>query len=278
MGLLSIFKKNSAKGFSSSASNNPALESQVRIPSGNFIMGSEKTRKEQPVHKVVLDGFFMDRMPVTQKDYEKILGVNPSADKSDGRLPVVNITWYDMVLYCNARSSLDGLTPVYRYSSIIGKAGDGCKGLKNLKIQFNKNGYRLSTEAEWEYACRAGTTTEYYWGDTIDGAYMWWYDNADKKLNPVGMKKPNAWGLHDMLGNVWELTNDWNSKDYYAKSPRKNPRGPKTGECRVFRGGGWNHRKESDFTSAHRLRAYPDERFPNIGFRCVRADTGRANQ
>jgi formylglycine-generating enzyme required for sulfatase activity len=243
---------------------------EVKISAGSFMMGSEKSHKEIPVHKVTLDAFYVDTTAVTQKEFEELMGFNPSVTKDDGSLPVVNVTWYDAVLFCNARSRCDGLQEVYSFKGTSVGLKENCKVLNKFKADFSKNGYRLPTEAEWEYACRASTVGEFYWGDKMDNDYLWYADNAGGRINPVGGKKPNAWGLYDMLGNTWEYCQDWNDKDYYSYSPEKNPRGPKSGECRIFRGGGWNHRKDHDFSCSKRLRSYPDECYPNIGFRCAR--------
>jgi formylglycine-generating enzyme required for sulfatase activity len=211
----------------------------------------------------------MDATEVTQADYEALMGVNPSDFEGDGERPVEQVTWYDAVLYCNARSKRDGLEPVYQYASIK-KGDDGeCIGLVKLTIDFSKNGYRLPTEAEWEYACRAGTTTEYYWGDDMDGAYAW-CENAGGKTQPVGTKKPNAWGLYDMIGNVWEWCHDWYAEDYYAGSRVKNPRGPnKKGVCRVIRGGSWKPNDSHPPCSAGRHCWFPDGCENDLGLRCV---------
>jgi formylglycine-generating enzyme len=242
----------------------------IQIPAGSFIMGSDDSTDERPPHKVTLDAFLMDAAEVTQQEYEELMGINPSEFKSDGTLPVENVTWYDAVLYCNGRSKKDSLEPVYRYNRIIGAGGNGCTSLEGLETDFSKNGFRLPTEAEREYASRAGATTEYYWGDAMDGDYAWWSANAEGKTHPVKTKKPNAWGLFDMSGNVWEWCSDLFDKLYYAKSPEKSPLGVESSITRAVRGGSWNDVKahhlrccaRGDFPPANRARFY--------GFRCVR--------
>jgi formylglycine-generating enzyme required for sulfatase activity len=266
MGISGIFKKKTGKN---SVSSSNSIEGLAKIPAGSFIMGSDKFEREGPAHKVVLDSFFIDRTMVTQADYESLMGVNPVETGRSELHPVSNVSWYDGVLYCNARSRRDGYDPVYRYTVVKGAAGNGCYDLENLKIDLNRNGYHLPTEAQWEYACRAGTTTIYYWGDEMNGDYAWWFENANDVTHPVGTKKPNAWGLYDMIGNLWEWCNDWNGREYYEKSPLKNPRGPKSGEYRSLRGGGCRNRAE-ELRLTLRGRLDPDDHGFSYGFRCAR--------
>jgi formylglycine-generating enzyme required for sulfatase activity len=238
------------------------------------MMGSpdgEGAVSEHPRHKVTLDSFYIDIYTVTQGDYEKVMGVNPAVYKGDLKRPIENDTWYDALLYCNARSKRDGLEQVYRFSGIEGVPGDGCQGLKDLFIDYSKIGYRLPTEAEWEYACRAGTTSKYYWGEKVDGDYAWSEINTGATTNPVDVKKPNAWGLHDMCGNVQEWCNDWFGETYFASSPEKNPHGPETGIHRILRGGSWYPYKNGGLhlRCANRSCNLPDYRRDAYGFRCV---------
>ncbi len=246
----------------------------VLIPSGSFVMGSpegEGEASEHPQHQVNLDSFSIDVTPITQEAYLELMKVNPSIYKGATNLPVENVTWYDAVLYCNARSLQDGLEPVYQFSAVKGDAGNGCEWLEDLKIDFNKVGYRLPTEAEWEYACRAGTTTRYYWGGEMDGEFAWWEKNSGERTQPVGLKKPNAWDLHDMCGNIQEWCQDWFGQDYYAVSPPDSPKGSDFGELRVLRGGSWYPYQDggAHLRSANRSCHHPDYRRDAYGFRCV---------
>ncbi|MFC1585192.1 formylglycine-generating enzyme family protein [Fibrobacterota bacterium] len=237
----------------------------VEIPAGCFKMGSENGFKdEKPVREVCLEKFLMDRTEITQADYLSMMGVNPSRFKGD-KHPVERINWFDAVLYCNERSKKQGKDTVYSYSSISGKAGDGCV-LKNLAYDFNKTGFRLATEAEWEYAARAQTRTAFYWGDIMHGSYAWHAGNSQAATHPVGLKKPNNWGLHDMSGNAGEWCHDWKQPDYTSL----NPAGPESGSERIVRGGDWNQ-NDNPLRSAFRGSHFPEYRSGRIGFRTVRS-------
>jgi formylglycine-generating enzyme required for sulfatase activity len=234
----------------------------VLIPAGLFEMGNrQKKEDEGPVHRVSLDSFLMDKYEVTQAEYERHSLPNPSHFKGP-TLPVEQITWVQAATYCNARSRDEGLAPCYSEET----------GACN----FEADGYRLPTEAEWEYACRAGGAGDYSFGSDARrlGDYAWFADNSDRKTHPVGQKKPNAWGLYDMHGNVAEWCNDVFDKGYYATSPAANPHGPADGNQYAVRGGAWNSGAEAVRSSS---RAGENPGFSDaclardaIGFRCVR--------
>jgi formylglycine-generating enzyme required for sulfatase activity len=270
---------NSDNPVSSDAStvNRPGMRA---ITGGTFQMGSENGRPdEKPVHKVTVSSFFMDTTEVTQADYQTLMKRNPSYYQGEQQ-PVEMVTWFDAVLYCNARSKRDKLDTVYKFDTVTFMEETGCTDLQNLTNDFSKNGYRLPTEAEWEYACRAGTTTNYYWGNQEDSAtmnkYMWTYFNGDNTTHPVAQKLPNPWGLYDMGGNVWQLCHDF--YDAYNAADQTDPTGPATGNWHVGRGGTWLFMIAS-WTVGDLVR--PSSRWgddpnkfmstqsPNQGFRCV---------
>jgi formylglycine-generating enzyme required for sulfatase activity len=177
---------------------------------------------------------------------------------------------------------LAGKETVYTFSSISGTPGAGCTGLGNLNIDYTKNGYRLPTEAEWEYACRAGTTSDYYWGKnyppmtsadtaTIDSNAVW-NDNSPNSTQPVATKPPNPWGLFDMSGNLWEWCSDWFGS--YSADSQTNPTGPASGVVHILRGGSWgnSYLPASSLCSAYRSFNYIDDILNSnsvYGFRIV---------
>ena len=221
--------------FMTSEPSGPPPAGMKFIPGGWFMMGSQTgDAGETPVHEVTVSSFFMDSIEVTQKEYRELLGVepwkefdgiNPGGEGDD--LPVWYLSWCDAVLFCNKRSLRDGYDTVYSYDSIEGNAGRGC-WLPNLQIHYDRKGYRLPTEAEWEYAARAGTQTDFYWGDEKDdaiaGKFEWYDPVAAKTLRKGAQKQPNQFGLYDMLGNICEYVNDWEYT--YPSDPQDNPTGP----------------------------------------------------
>lgn len=233
----------------------------VLIPAGSFTMGNDGQQDARPPHEVTVSAFYMDRFEVTQAFYERMMGKNPARRKGVQN-PVERVRWTDALKFCNARSVEEGLAP--------------CYDLETRACDFSANGYRLPTEAEWEYACRAGSTGDYYFegGAAQLDAHAWFRDNARRKHHPVGQKQPNAFGLYDMAGNVREWCNDWYAVDTYSAAPAVDPHGPVAGEKAVLRGGAFPSTAES-CTSWHR---YCDEpgftdacvASDDYGFRCVK--------
>jgi len=233
----------------------------VRLPGGEFVMGDREGQEdEQPPHRVQVSPFYIDVSEVTQASYQKLMGANPSKFQGPDR-PVERVSWYSATQYCNMRSLREGLTPCYRPET--------------LECDFAANGYRLPTEAEWEYAARAGTTTRWPFGSDprqLD-KHGWFRDNAEKTTHSVKTKTPSPWGLYDMQGNVAEWCNDCMSEGYDAADAR-DPHGASSGEDRVLRGGNWQSDADA-CRSAARNGATP--RFADAcfgtetyGFRCVR--------
>ncbi|GHU23998.1 hypothetical protein FACS1894172_15730 [Spirochaetia bacterium] len=239
----------------------------VRIPGGTFTMGSPSSEvnrdSDEIQHRVTITGFSMSKYEVTQEEWSNVMGTNPSNFKGYN-LPVENVSWYDAIEYCNARSRKEGLTPAYS------RSGDS--------VTWNRsaNGYRLPTEAEWEYACRAGTTTPFSTGTNIttnqanyDGNYPY---NGNAKGSyrrqtwAVGSGTANTWGLYDMHGNVWEWC--WDGYGDYSTASQADPTGAASGALRVRRGGGW-YNGARGLRSALRGNYSPTSRDNYLGFRVV---------
>ncbi len=223
----------------------------VWIPPGEYMRGGRLSPEEteeryggivdwyedkHPRHRVRLtEGFWLGKTPVTQEQYEIVMGKKPSFFDGDDR-PVESVSWHDAI----------------KFTEKLSEQAEGT--------------FRLPTEAEWEYACRAGTETEFYFGDDADrlGEYAWYWGNSNSRTHPVGQKRPNAWGLHDMHGNVWEWCADWYGE--YPSGTVTDPNGPDSGSLRVLRGGSWIN-LPNGCLSSRRGRGKPDDRGENSGFR-----------
>jgi formylglycine-generating enzyme required for sulfatase activity len=214
----------------------------VWVKPDSFRMGSPESEEgrysdEGPVHDVTLDGFWLGKHEVTQAQYEAVTGKNPSHFKG-ASLPVETVRWDDAMDFCRRLSQRTGKT------------------------------YTLPSEAQWEYACRAGSQTRFCFGDSDSGldAYAWYSGNSGSKTHPVGEKSPNAWGLHDMHGNVWEWCSDWDGP--YSSGSVRNPTGPSDGSDRVLRGGGWGGSPQG-CRSAYRYGYTPGDSYVFLGFRVL---------
>jgi formylglycine-generating enzyme required for sulfatase activity len=218
------------------------------ISAGSFIMGSpEKEAGRHPnetSHKVTIsETFYLGQFEVTQDEFEKVTGTNPSSIKGS-KHPVETLGWEDAVAFCRKLSEL----PEEKAAGRV---------------------YRLPTEAEWEHACRSGGETAFSFGDSTEllPEHAWFAENAQNKHHPVGQKKPNQWGLFDMLGNVGEWCDDWYGD--YPMNATTDPRGPIRGTARVIRGGNWIVANKLHFRSSQRSNYVPKDRSVLLGFRVV---------
>ena len=212
----------------------------VLIPAGAFLMGADaRAANEKPPHRVRISRpFYLSKYEVTQEQWQAVMGNNPSEFKGKNN-PVEQVSWEDAQEF-----------------------------IRRLNEKEGHGRYRLPTEAEWEYAARAGTTSVWSFGDDADqlGQYAWYLDNSAETTHPVGQKKPNAWGLYDMHGNVFEWVQDWYGENYYASSPSADPSGPSFGYSRVQRGGCWGC-YPAGIRSTRRSSNPPGGRSSHVGFR-----------
>ena len=275
-------EQNETEGFQSAVTpDNTAApdEGFVLIKGGSFQMGSPESEAwrsdDETQHPVTVSDFYMASYEVTQAEYAEITGVNPS-HFSGGNLPVENVSWLEAIAYCNAKSEREGLTPVYTIEG------------QNVSWNREADGYRLPTEADWEYACRAGTETPFYMDPSpsaedanyyghypyeIEGNYFA-QDVLETKPGEyrettveVGSFAPNPYGLYDMHGNVGEWV--WDYYGSYPSEEQTDPTGPDSGALRVYRGGGWNDFAKN-MRSAYRATLEQEHKSFNLGFRLVR--------
>jgi sulfatase modifying factor 1 len=214
-----------------------AAGTMIAIPPGQVTLSDRRTRRSWSVD---LAPYRLAAVPLTQARYAQVTCQRPSTARGD-RLPVEGVSWWDAVRFCNALSGRAGLAPAYRLDADI------------VEWDASADGYRLPTEAEWEYACRAGTTGPRY-GHLDEIA--WYRGNSQERIHEVGGRQPNAWGLYDMLGNVWEWCWDIYDAEVY-------------GTYRVLRGGGWFDEHWSCRASVRR-RSHPTFRIDDVGFRVAR--------
>ena len=259
----------------------PGSPEMVYVSSGTFTMGRNKGQENDnafPPHSVTLDSFFIGKYQVTQGEYEAIMGSNPASDYGVGNnYPVYNVSWYDAIKYCNLRSLNEGLMPVYSIRGFTNPLDWGIVPTEsnvtwNAAIcNWNANGYRLPTEAEWEYAARGATNNPNYLysGSDAIANVAWYYNNSNSSAHPVGGKRANALGIYDMSGNVCESCWDWYDASYYSSSSSNNPSGPESGTVRVHRGGSWFFIDEW-CQVAHRGINIPSYRSNQVGFRVCR--------
>ena len=214
----------------------------VLMPAGEFMMGSDYAEPdERPIHRVVISKpFYLGKYEVTQAQWLEVMGTNPSHFKGDLNRPVERVSWYMVQDF-----------------------------IRRLNGREGHSKYRLPTEAEWEYAMRAGSTTRYSFGDNESflEQFAWYNKNDGGKTHPVGQLKPNAWGLYDMHGNVWEWVHDWRGP--YLLGTVIDPQGPATGNAKGYRGGGWGY-GAGRCRSADRSYDAPHYVYGTHGFRLAR--------
>jgi formylglycine-generating enzyme required for sulfatase activity len=242
----------------------------VSLPGGDFTMGNERGNPdESPAHKVKLSPFLMDRFEVTHEMFAKAQLPNPSHWQDNPQRPVERVRWRDAKRYCNERSILERLTPCYDEKT------------PDWECNYSASGYRLPTEAEWEYACRTGSNGSYDFGGADKlRQYAWFAENSEQKTHPVGQKRPNGFGICDLYGNVSEWCEDVYSSSYYKESAPVDPRGPANpgkDVKRVIRGGSWKFSADQCRATARQgeKTGDTDACFSTdfCGFRCVRRDT-----
>jgi len=231
----------------------------VLMPAGSFTMGDDRGEdNEKPARKVELSAFYIDKHEVTQQEYASLMNTNPAKFRGDD-LPVECIRWTDAARFCNERSKKEGLKP--------------CYDPETWECDFSANGYWLPPEAEWEYACRAGSKGRFHFsgGERQLANYAWFRANSKETTHKVCSRKPNPAGIFDMYGNVAEWCND-----FYTEKPAggKDPRGPASGTKRVLRGGSWQDRPKK-ISSSRREADDPAtadicQGYDTYGFRCVR--------
>ncbi len=212
----------------------------IKIPSGEITLRDDRIQRKW---KVEIKPFLLAKYPVTQELYFAITNKSPSAFKGDKK-PVEDVSWYDAVKFCNLLSQKEDLQECYS----INHNG------KEVSLNTRANGYRLPTEGEWEYACRAGNSDVRY-GEINNIA--WYNKNSENTTHAIGEKDPNAWGLYDMIGNVWEWCWDIYDDEVY-------------GQYRIFRGGGWND-PERGCLATNRRRSHPTFHIDDLGFRVARS-------
>lgn len=248
--------------------NLQALVLVVFVEGGSFIMGDtfgDGYDDQKPTHSVSIRSFYMSKYEVTQAQWREVMSSNPSYLTGDS-LPVEQVSWYDAIEFCNKLSQREGLMPCYYVNGV------------NTTCDWSANGYRLPTEAEWEYAARGGNLSNgyRYSGSNELNSVAWYWDNSNERTHNVGQKRSNELGLHDLSGNVREWCWDWYSKSYYQNSTNINPRGVNSIGLKSIRGCSWDSSESEAIGKCcpvyYRDYGYsPDKKFKDIGLRLVRA-------
>ncbi len=236
----------------------------VYVAGGYYDMGDRtesRIENSQPLHPVRMSPFNMGKYEVTQQVWEKVMSYNNSAFRG-ADLPVEQVSWFEAVDFCNRLSRKEGLQPCYRING------------SSVSCDWRADGYRLPTEAEWEYAARGGRSSNnfLYAGSNDPGKVAWFKGNAGGATHAAGSKRPNELGIYDLNGNVCEWCWDWYQEDYYRQSPENDPAGPAAGRNRVTRGGSWNFPPSDFYIHDRSYYRDPGDRNSSVGFRVVRAN------
>ena len=250
-------------------SNIPPLPQMITVEGGEFTMGCSKKdapcdKDERPAHTVKLNTFLISKYEVSTAEYRQFAAETktklPATEwKMQDNLPITNVLWEEAVLFCNWLSTKQGLKPAYIRKGNL------------FECDFSANGFRLPTEAEWEFAARGGSLTKsfkYSGGNTLD-EIAWHKGNSKETPHTVGTKLPNELGIYDMSGNVWEWCWDWYNKDFYKLEKGNNPKGPERGERRSVRGGSWDS-QPNYVRPANRISTEPNKTHEFYGFRVAR--------
>lgn len=262
------------------------LTGMIQVAGGTFQMGSTMNSRLQSIHSVTVGPFSIDKCEITNEKWTDVrtwglthgytdlpVGRNGSSDTTSHPVnhPVTEVNWYDILKWCNARSEKDGLTPVYYTSNTLDTVyRTGQLDIVADAVKWTVNGYRLPTEAEWEFAARGGTKSQGYTfsGSNNIDSVAWCNANSGNNTHPVGIKGANELGIHDMSGNVWEWCWDWAGA--YGTSAQTNPKGPNSGTHRVLRGGSFfYYALDGGCSVVVRLENVPSYCVSTLGFRCV---------
>jgi formylglycine-generating enzyme required for sulfatase activity len=255
----------------------PTSFTMKNIPAGSFSMGCTSGDPdcygdETPVRTVTLSAFRIAETEVTQAQWQAFMGSNPSYNAFCAQCPVESVSWYDVAVFCNRLSEANGLVPCYYadadFTQVYGKSGGNWSLPNSGEVYWNPaaKGYRLPTEAEWEYAARGGSATNIYSGSNNVDEVAWYSSNSNNSTKPVKGKLPNGYGLYDMSGNVFEWAWDWYGN--YPSSSETNPTGPFKGAYPIIRGGSGGI-NAVHCRSAYRNYTTPNNRNDGVGFRLV---------
>ncbi|HQB41686.1 MAG TPA: formylglycine-generating enzyme family protein [Candidatus Cloacimonadota bacterium] len=259
------------------------IQNMVYVKGGTFQMGSSESKYSQPIHSVTVASFYIGKHHITQKEWQAVMEGNkneistePNAYGDNPQAPIIRVSWYDAIVFCNRKSIQEGLKPCYEKSGEgnpdnwgVPKSGNNDVNWDAIKCNWSANGYRLPTEAEWEYAAKGGNKTKgfRFAGSNNINDVGWYEGNSGDELHDSGAKAANELGVYDMTGNAWEWCWDW--YDTYASNAETNPYGANDGTDRVGRGGSSGD-DEEECHVAYRLYGNPGRSYSDLGFRVAR--------